>query len=471
MNQLVNSIQKVKKISLENDSETALMHARKAAEAICKSIFSQVYKSHPGKLTIEQYIIKLGHDNHIIPDQILIALRTIQNYGNLASHSNEDIELNVLSPVLDSLSIMIFWYFEEFKKSNVPQEIIIGSDILTENDRFFNQSERITDKELKYERSVFKDEFSKIEHLDENLIGKTIQNYRLVSKIGEGGYGKVYKAIHKRDSKEVVVKISHLLPYFDDKQTMENYKELLLSNTHGLLALNHPYIVKYIDFGEYKTNRIKNLILSNINLRFFYILEYIEGESLSKKLRIVNNKAELRMVVKLFIKICEGINAAHQTKYLDKFNKEVVGIIHGDIKPENIILSFNGEPKITDFLQLDILNLAKLAEQLRHSTQTMGTAGYMAPEQESEGILSQSSDVFSLGILLLEMLAGKILPFKQRIPEMEYIEFVNYTNKLNPFIAKWIYRIIFTATRRNKKDRYKTVQEMIKDFKWHTLFY
>jgi len=212
------------------------------------------------------------------------------------------------------------------------------------------------------------------------MIGTTVSHYRILEKLGEGGMGVVYKALDSKLDRHVAIKFlpTHL-------STSGENKARFIQEARTTAALNHPHILNIYDIDEQDGS-------------MFFVMEYIEGETLKSYLTNLKSAEgiPLRRAIDLTMQIAQGLKAAHEKE-----------IVHRDIKPENIMLTKDGRPKIMDF------GIAKLKSGtgLTKTGMSLGTITYMSPEQ-SQGIAADlRSDIWSLGVVLYEMLTGE-LPFK-----------------------------------------------------------
>jgi serine/threonine protein kinase len=206
--------------------------------------------------------------------------------------------------------------------------------------------------------------------MDEKVIG----HYTILEKLGEGGMGVVYKAEDQKLKRMVALKF--LPPHLN---ATEHDKARFIQEAQAAAALNHPNVCSVIDIQEHEG-------------RVFIVMEYVEGQTLRDK----RGSIGFKQAVETGTQIAEGLAAAHEK-----------GIVHRDIKPENIMVRKDGIAQIMDF------GLAKLkgVSRLTREGSTVGTAGYMSPEQIQGQEVDHRSDIFSLGVLLYEMFTGK-LPFK-----------------------------------------------------------
>lgn len=230
-------------------------------------------------------------------------------------------------------------------------------------------------------------------------IGRDILNgqFQILQKIGSGGMGSVYKAAQPAMNRMVAVKILH--------PKLANRKDLVSRfrrEARAMSHLTHPNTVKVHLYGELDDGSL------------YIVMEYLEGKNLNQSVRkdgpMVADRA-----VPIMIQVCGALQEAHSQ-----------GIVHRDLKPENIFLSTNGGlrdfPKVLDF------GLAKVTERelrpgsvmLTQEGMVFGTPEFMSPEQAQGKTLDARSDIYSLAVILYEMLTGK-LPFEARTP-MEYIQ-------------------------------------------------
>ncbi|HLE31101.1 MAG TPA: serine/threonine-protein kinase, partial [Bacteroidota bacterium] len=206
------------------------------------------------------------------------------------------------------------------------------------------------------------------------MIGQTISHYKILEKLGEGGMGVVYKAQDTRLDRLVALKF---LP--DHVAVGSAELERFVQEAKAAAGLSHPNICTIYGIEEAEK-------------KHFIVMEFVDGQMLQEKKAALSMKQALD----IGIQIADGLAAAHEK-----------GIVHRDIKPENIMIRKDGRVQIMDF------GLAKLrgASRLTKEGSTVGTAGYMSPEQVQGLETDHRSDIFSLGVLLYEMLTGQP-PFK-----------------------------------------------------------
>ncbi|MBL7960815.1 serine/threonine-protein kinase [bacterium] len=206
------------------------------------------------------------------------------------------------------------------------------------------------------------------------MIGQTISHYKIIDKVGEGGMGVVYKAQDLNLDRFVALKF---LP--ERLSNSEQDRARFLQEAKAASALNHPNICTIYGIEEH-------------DKQMFIVMELVEGQTLTEKKSAISYK----QAIDIGIQLAEGLSAAHEK-----------GIVHRDIKPDNIMIRKDGIAQIMDF------GLAKLrgVSRLTKEGSTVGTAGYMAPEQVQGQDVDHRSDIFSLGVLLYELIT-KQLPFR-----------------------------------------------------------
>src|SRR5262245_25835701 len=208
---------------------------------------------------------------------------------------------------------------------------------------------------------------------ERDLIGQTVSHYRIVERLGGGGMGIVYKATDLRLNRFVALKfLSASLTRDPDA------KERFIQEAQAASALDHPNICTIHEIDETPDREL------------FLTMAYYEGETL--KHRIEREPLTLDQALDIAVQICEALARAHQS-----------GIVHRDIKPANLMLPKDGPVKIVDF------GLAKLVgtSELTKTGTTVGTVAYMAPEQIRGADSGPAQDVWAVGVVLYQMLAGK----------------------------------------------------------------
>jgi serine/threonine protein kinase/Flp pilus assembly protein TadD/predicted metal-dependent hydrolase len=204
-------------------------------------------------------------------------------------------------------------------------------------------------------------------------VGKTISHYRILEKLGGGGMGVVYKAQDVKLNRLVALKF--LSPELVDD---EKAKKRFIHEARSASALDHPNIYTIHEVGETTEGEL------------FICMTYYEGETLQKKLQ--SGQLATEVILDVAEQIAAGLARAHEA-----------GIVHRDIKPANVMITYRGEVKILDF------GVSKLATQtkLTATGAPIGTLAYMSPEQAMGQAVDHRSDIFSLGVILYELLAGR----------------------------------------------------------------
>ena len=263
---------------------------------------------------------------------------------------------------------------------------------------------------------------------------KINDRYQIIKTIGEGGMANVYLAYDTILDRNVAVKVLRGDLATDDKFVRRFQREALSAS-----SLSHPNIVEVYDVGE-------------DNGLYYIVMEYIEGKHL-KQLIKKRGSLTVRETVDILLQLTDGMAAAHDSY-----------IIHRDIKPQNIMILENGLIKITDFGIAMALN----ATQLTQTNSVMGSVHYLPPEQAMGKGATIQSDVYSMGILMFELLTGSV-PFKGdnavEIALKHIKETIPYVKNINSSIPNSVANIVKKATAKNLKNRYSDAREMHEDLK------
>lgn len=261
---------------------------------------------------------------------------------------------------------------------------------------------------------------------------KINERYEVIKTIGEGGMANVYLANDTILERNVAIKVLRG-DLSNDEKFIRRFKREALSVSN----LSHPNIVEVYDVGEEDGN-------------YYIVMEYIEGKTLKQQLQ-KRGALTLTEVLDIMGQLADGLSHAHEAY-----------IIHRDIKPQNIMIEDNGLIKITDFGIATAIN----STQLTQTNSVMGSVHYLPPEQASGKGSTIKSDIYSLGILMYELLAGSV-PFKGdtavEIALKHMKEKIPSIRKQNPTIPQSVENIILKATAKNPKNRYDTVKDMYKD--------
>ena len=261
---------------------------------------------------------------------------------------------------------------------------------------------------------------------------KISDRYQIIKSIGEGGMANVYLAYDTILERNVAVKVLRGDLANDEKFVRRFQREALQAS-----SLSHPNIVEVYDVGE-------------DNGEYYIVMEYVEGKHLKGLLK-KRGKLTIPAVVDIMIQVTSGLTVAHDSY-----------IIHRDIKPQNIMILDNGLVKLTDFG----IALAMNSTQLTQTNSVMGSVHYLPPEGASGKGATLQSDIYSLGILMYELLTGK-LPFRGEtaveIALKQLKEPMPSIRKEIPDIPQSIENIILRATAKNPKNRYADAREMHDD--------
>ncbi len=267
----------------------------------------------------------------------------------------------------------------------------------------------------------------------ENYIGKRLDGrYEIMEIIGVGGMAVVYKAFDNRDKRIVAVKILK-----DEYIANEEFKRRFKNESKAIAVLSHPNIVKVFDvsYGD--------------NFQYI-VMEYVDGITL-KEYTKQQGRVNAREAIYFITQILRALQHAH-----DK------GIVHRDVKPQNIMLQADGTIKVTDF---------GIARFSRGDTRTMtdcaiGSVHYISPEQAKGNVTDAKTDLYAVGVVLYEMLTGS-LPFQSdnavSVALMQLQKDPILPRTLNPQISVGLEQIIMKAMQKNVVDRYQSASEMLFD--------
>ena len=263
---------------------------------------------------------------------------------------------------------------------------------------------------------------------------KINERYQIIKTIGEGGMANVYLAIDTILNRQVAVKVLRG-DLADDEKFVRRFQREALSAS----KLSHPNIVEMYDVGEDNGN-------------YYIVMEYIDGKTLKN---LIKRRGALTIpeVIDIMLQLTSGLMCAHDSY-----------IIHRDIKPQNVLILEDGRVKITDFGIAMALN----SNELTQTNSVMGSVHYLPPEQANGSGSTIKSDIYSLGILMYELLTGK-LPFKGdnavEIAIKQMKEPIPSVCRENNDIPQSIENIVLKACAKNPKNRYDNVKEMYDDIK------
>ena len=268
-----------------------------------------------------------------------------------------------------------------------------------------------------------------------NLIGKIIGNrYEILEEVGLGGMATVYKAKDHVLNRLVAVKVLK-----DEFTTDTEFIKRFNTEAQAAASLSHPNIVSIYDVGHEDENNL-----------YYIVMELVQGKTLKE---IINSEGVLswKWAVNIAMQIASALELAHKN-----------GIVHRDIKPHNIIITEDGIAKVTDF---------GIAKAVSNSTitafgTTIGSVHYFSPEQAKGGFTDAKSDLYSLGVVMYEMLTGKV-PFDADTPVSVALKHMQEDPKepieLNPEIPSAVNQIVIKAMQKEPSARYQNATEMLHD--------
>src|SRR6185436_9504684 len=256
--------------------------------------------------------------------------------------------------------------------------------------------------------------------------------YRLDAQIGAGGMSTVYRAFDTVLERPVAIKVMHRESASDSDQ-LERFRR----EARAVAQLNHPHIVTVIDAAEDDGTP-------------YIVFEYVEGETLKDRIRR-DDRLPVSEAVAYAIEIGRALSCAHEHK-----------LVHRDIKPQNVLIDPDGRAKVTDFGIARSLE----AQGLTATGRVLGTTDYVSPEQALGHEVTGQSDIYSLGIVLYEMLTGEA-PYKadtQVAVAMKHVrEPLPDVQRRRPEISASLARVVERATAKETQNRYQDVGEMVHD--------
>ncbi|MGD8628929.1 MAG: serine/threonine-protein kinase, partial [bacterium] len=263
--------------------------------------------------------------------------------------------------------------------------------------------------------------------------GTEVAQYRITEKLGAGGMGEVYLADDTRLNRKVALKF--LLPQYTSD---EEIKARFIREAQAAASLSHPAIITVHEVSEFEG-------------RPFMAMEYVEGKSLRE---VIDEKpASFMTILDLAMQIGEGLGRAHEA-----------GIIHRDIKPQNILIGPDGRPKITDF------GLAKVKDspELTRAGTTFGTIAYMSPEQARGLEVDRRADIFSFGVVLYELITGR-RPFEGENEPSIINAIVNQIpeplERFKSGVPEGLQAIVEKALAKDRDERYQHVDDIVADLR------
>lgn len=267
------------------------------------------------------------------------------------------------------------------------------------------------------------------------MIGRVLsERYRIEAEIANGGMAEVYRAYDEAERREVAIKLIKK-EFCEDREYIRRFER----EVNAVLSLDHPNIVRAYDFGV-------------CDGRHYLVMELVEGHTL-KDLLETKGQLSQRRACYIACKVLDALSCAHENGY-----------VHRDVKPQNVLISNNNKDiKLTDF------GIAKSRQRVTNtfdSTKIIGSVEYMSPEQVKGEAVTEKSDLYSIGILLYEMLTGKP-PFDGDLAvniAMQHIKQpVKPPHDIDPRISRALSDVVLKATAKDRNARYDSANEMKRD--------
>jgi serine/threonine-protein kinase len=266
------------------------------------------------------------------------------------------------------------------------------------------------------------------------LIGQTLGRYRIVELIGHGRTATVYKAYQAALERYVAIKVIHAQAAAGDEQFHARFER----EVRAVAALRHPHIAQIIDLGS-------------AGGAPYIVMDYLPGITLKARLdelALRGARMRLREACRIGAAVADGLACAHQK-----------GIVHGDVRPANVMLTSEGHIVLTDFGMVSLVG----APQATAAGVMIGDPAYTAPEQCRDEPGDPRSDVYALGVMLYEMVTGR-LPFGADTPralrEKHMHDLAPPPSQINPSVPAALERILLKAMSKNPADRYQQAADM-----------
>jgi len=266
------------------------------------------------------------------------------------------------------------------------------------------------------------------------VVGENVGPYRITKKLGVGGMATVWKAYHPALDRYVAIKVLH--PSFkEDPQFAARFQR----EARMVAKLIHPHIVPIYDFSEHEGMS-------------YLVMRFIEGRTLKAVLK--EGPLSLDRVLETLEPAGEALAYAHEQ-----------GVLHRDIKPSNFIITAEGEVFLTDF---GLARMAETTDSTLSRDMLVGTPQYISPEQVRGEKLDAGTDIYSLGVVLFEMLTGKV-PYDADTPYAVIHDHIfsplPVPSEFNPDIPEAVERVVLKALAKDRKDRFESVRDMISALK------
>jgi serine/threonine protein kinase len=283
--------------------------------------------------------------------------------------------------------------------------------------------------------------------------GQEFSHFKIIRKLGEGGMGEVYLAEDLKLNRQVALKILQS-EYFDSSERLERFSR----EAKTAAGISHSNVMSIYDIGR-ATEESSGKDISYI------VMEYIKGSSLSDHLR--DRASNLKYLLRIAEKIASGLAAAHK-----------IGIVHRDIKTDNIKIDEHGDPKILDFglakpvvsavSSDDQASTQTVSKELTQEGKIIGTVTYMSPEQARGGTVDGRSDIFSFGIMLYKMFSGEF-PFdgRDRVSTLAKILEARQEplRRKNEAVPAELERIVDKCLQKDPADRYQDTRDLVVDLR------
>lgn len=265
----------------------------------------------------------------------------------------------------------------------------------------------------------------------EDLTGKQFGHYQIVAPLGEGGMAAVYKAYQPSMERYVAVKV---LPRH--MSASEEFVQRFRREAKLLAQLQHPHILPVFDYGEAEGYP-------------YIVMPFIQSGTLAELIQ--NKSLPLSEVRRIMIQVGKALSYAHTR-----------GMIHRDIKPSNVLIDEAGNCLLTDF---GLARMVEASTKITASDTIMGTPAYMSPEQGAGSNVDQRSDLYSLGIILYEMVTGRV-PYTAETPVAVVFKHIQdplpSARKLNPDLPESVELVLLKALAKSPDDRYQTADELVR---------
>ena len=268
----------------------------------------------------------------------------------------------------------------------------------------------------------------------DDLIGVTLGNYKILAPVGQGGMARVYKAHQENLDREVAVKV--LPPWFAADR---NFVERFNLEARLVARLSHPNIVTVHDANEYHGH-------------LYIVMRLVDGGTLKQRLdqlQALSKTMEVAEASRIFTQLASALSYAHDN-----------GIIHRDVKPVNVLMDRSGRPILSDF---GIAKVLAGSKALTRQGAGVGTPEYMSPEQCQGGPVDARADIYALGVMLFEALTGRLPFLGDNYPALAHshiYELPPHPNAINPTIDPAIAQVISTALMKNPLQRYQRASDM-----------